>query len=245
MPSKTKNHPLRLQRQPRRPLLGEGKPREAETSPRLKADIILDDKGPKAGIRLIDEPTHSLRCVKIRQSKSWFASPPGQVTYDIPYIDRIGKLTGHTVARWCCDPRQYIASVVSTIANRLVVYARRHNKFHIVRKNFYRIVRFSFLYAVTKNNYAMDRVLFFLRDLEDRGGLIHRLMLRFLARTDENVRFVYSHVCYQAKWLLFRAKRPRDKSGTVIHKNLLTERFVNGEDRYDCIWKIANAINQL
>jgi hypothetical protein len=73
------------------------------------------------------------------------------------------------------------------------------------------ILRAAAYYTLSKNSYFMDRILFFLRNLEKNGKTIHKTTLYFLSRGSEDKRFVYSQVCYQTNWLIFRAVRPRDK----------------------------------
>jgi hypothetical protein len=165
-----------------------------------------------------------------------------QTSWDIPLLDRVGKLTGYTVARWSADPRSIVASTVATATRRLEAYAMRHNKKAVVIKNRGRFLRAAYTYLVTGNSYLWDRVLFFSRNLEKRGTLIHRVSLKYLLKTDADVRFVYSHVCFQAKWLLFRALRPRDKSGTKVLQTEENLRFRDPNTRFGAIWQICSSI---
>jgi hypothetical protein len=118
----------------------------------------------------------------------------------------------------------------------------RHNKKAVVIKNRGRFLRAAYTYLVTGNSYLWDRVLFFSRNLEKRGTLIHRVSLKYLLKTDADVRFVYSHVCFQAKWLLFRALRPRDKSGTKVLQTEENLRFRDPNTRFGAIWQICSSI---
>jgi hypothetical protein len=183
----------------------------------------------------------------VRESTRWYDMPPPiKGRFVLPFIDDQGKFTGSGLYTWYCDPRSYISTVVATISRRLEVYARRNNRYHIVRCYLNQIVRVAYYYAVTKNDYLMDRVLFFLRDLKKRGKLIHRVLLRFLSKRDENFRFVYSHVCSQAKWLLFRVSRPRDKSRfTKVFDLPENGRFKDPYIRFEALWTIAQAMRPL
>lgn len=152
------------------------------------------------------------RGAKIRKSKKWISGYSYPLTgLNFPYIDELGRFTGQTLFRWSCDPRSFIASCVSTIAKRLERRARHYNRNWVVDRNLQRIVMVSAYYSMTSNNYLWDRVLFFTKNLEKYGTLLHRVLLRFVLNIGESKRFVYSHVCSQAKWLLFRAERPRVK----------------------------------
>jgi len=153
------------------------------------------------------------RGAKIRKSTRWYeGTNQCQTALNFPYINRLGQFTGTTLFRWSCNPSSFVASVTSTIAKRLEERCLYYNPMHIVLRNSARLVRVAFYYAFSHNNYFWDRVLFFTRNLEKYGTLLHKLLLRFLSKTDETKRFVYSHVCSQTQWLLFRAERPRDKS---------------------------------
>jgi len=189
----------------------------------------------------------SSKGISIRESTRWYSSPPPiKGRWTLPFIDNQGKFTGSGLYTWHCDPRSYISTVVATISRRLEVYARRHNRYHIVKGYLNQLIRVAYYYAVTKNDYLMDRILFFLRDLKKRGNLIHRVLLVFMSKRDANFRFVYSHVCSQAKWLLFRASRPRDKSRFVRVFDLAENaRFKDPKSRFEALWVIAQAMRPL
>jgi hypothetical protein len=187
------------------------------------------------------------KAVKVRESTRWYNSaPPIKGNWIIPFIDDQGKYTGTGVYSWNCDPRSYISTVVATISRRLEVYARRHNHYRYVKSYLNQLVRVSFYYSVTKNDYLMDRILYFLRDLKTRGKLIHKLLLVFMSKRDANFRFVYSHVCSQTKWLLFRASRPRDKSlCTRVFDTAENAEYRDPKIRYRALWIMAQAMRPL
>lgn len=154
-----------------------------------------------------------IRGAKIRNSRRWIKAKSQPLTgLSFPFFDKLGKFTGTSLFEWSCDPRSFVASAVSTVASRLINRCKHFNSMKIVERNMERIVRVSYYYVTSKNNWFWDRVLFFAKDLEENGIRLHKLLLRFLSVTDANKRFVYSHVCSQTQWLLFRAERPRDKS---------------------------------
>jgi len=132
--------------------------------------------------------------------------------FEIPHIDRLGRFTGRSIYTWQCRPADVFTTTVSTVASRLKRYAASHNSSQVVGKHLRSILRASVYYVLTHNSYFMDRILYFLRNLGERGKLIHRLTLKFLIRCDADKRFVYSRACFHANWLLFRARGPRDKS---------------------------------
>lgn len=157
-----------------------------------------------------------VRGAKIRNSKRWIAGISQPVTaMDFPFIDRLGRYTGSTLFKWSCDPRSFVASVVSTILNRLINRARHYNDWRLVESNSDRMVRAAFYYAISKNSYFWDRILFFVKNLKENGKLIQTFVSRQILKTDAHKRFVYGHACNQAQWLLFRAERPRDKSAIM------------------------------
>lgn len=145
--------------------------------------------------------------------------------FHIPLIDRLGRFTGFNVYRWDCNPSSVISTVISTICSRIRAYSHRHNKFKTVLRFLPQLLRASTVYALTRNSYFWDRVLFVARDLATRGHLLHKISLYYLAKLDENKRFVYSQASYQAYWLLFRAKRPRDKSRFIYKPSSVSTSF--------------------
>jgi len=175
---------------------------------------LRDRDGPAYYAKDIQGPQPPLRGVVVRNSERWMRCLPlpGDRSWNIPYIDMIGRFTGNTVYRWSCKPQVALATIVSTIASRLLTYCLRHNKWYIVRRNLRRLAGASFLYACHKSSWFWDRILFFCRDLDKRGNLIHKYTLKSLLKMDENIRFVYSQVCFQTNWLLSQAHRPCDKS---------------------------------
>jgi hypothetical protein len=160
-----------------------------------------------------------IRGYRVKSSKRWLECGPSASGWlPLPHIDQRGKFTGNSQCLWQCSPHQWLATVTATISKRLSCYARRHNKGYICSRYLGTICKVAGYYALTKNSYVMDRILYFLRDLKNRGKLIHPLLLSFVAKMDENKRFVFSQVCYQTNWLLFRAVKPRDKSKFTFRK---------------------------
>jgi hypothetical protein len=215
---------------------------------------------PKVGLTTFGQeysPIHvhpkdnSLPGAVLRKSLRWYEMnlPVAHTGWHIPFYDDLGRRTGHTLAVYSCDPRTYVASCTATVARRLVNYCRRHNNWNEVAKRLGPLCQVSFLYAVTKNDYMWDRILTFCRDLQKFGKLIHRIMLKFLVKTDENVRFVYSHVSFQTQWLLFRARAPRDKSVLESRmKSFFVKRRTTSEReflRYDAITEISSKISRI
>jgi len=173
----------------------------------------IESRGPKYKLKLLDRNCLRQKAVSIRNSVRWidaFNTPNGGMF--VPFIDQLGRFTGHSVYKWSCDPRSLIATTISTICDRLKKYALRHNKYYVVRRYLPILLRAATYYAFTKNSYFWDRILYFTRQLEGRSSSISRTTLFFLSKLDVNKRFVYSQVCFQTNWLLFRAQVPRDKS---------------------------------
>jgi len=168
---------------------------------------------PEYKVRNLDRNCLRQKAISIRASTSWidtYKTPNGGL--GVPFIDELGRFTGHLVYRWSCDPRSLLTTTVATIADRLRKYCLRHNPKHIVKRHSKALLGAAAYYAFSKNSYFWDRVLFFSRNLEKRGMLIHRIRLKFSSKWDDCKRFVLSQVTFQTNWLLFRVYRPRDKS---------------------------------
>jgi hypothetical protein len=150
----------------------------------------------------------------MKRSKRWLECAPSFDWKPFPLISRLGKRTGLTLFWWQCSLPDWIASMSSTISNRILSYIARFKENRDIMSSYRSVIlKAAGYYALTNNEYFMDRLLYFCRNLRQRGKLIHRTLLCFLSKMDENKRFVYSQVSYQTNWLLFRAaSRPRDKS---------------------------------
>lgn len=160
----------------------------------------------------IPRTQRQVRGTDLRRSKRWLMSFPGiGGPYQLPLIDRLGRYTGASVYTLACEPADVLSSTVATVYGRLKRYAHAHNKKFVVNKYLRTILRVAAYYTISKNSYYMDRILFFLRNLEMNGKRLHPITLHYLTRCDEDKRFVYGQVCYQTNWLIFRACRPRDK----------------------------------
>jgi len=219
---------------------------------RTKPIITLRGDGldPDYLIRRIDRNCIREKAISIRSSTRWldtFKTPNGGLS--VPFIDELGRITGHTLYRWSCDPRSLITTVVATISNRLVRFCRRHNPWHIVRGHLKALLEASAYYAFSKNSYFWDRVLHFSRNLKKRGNLIRSTRLSFSSKWDDNKRFVYSQVTFQTNWLLFRAFRPRDKSHFFNERRHSRWRkpsdVPSREIVSNCMREIAYAISQI
>jgi hypothetical protein len=171
-----------------------------------------DDCDPQYIIQMINRQCPRKKALSIKSSLRWidtYKTPNGGLR--VPYIDELGRITGHTLYKWSCDPRSLIASVISTVSKRLLKYCLKHNIHRVVKRFLPSIVGAAAYYVFTKDSHFWDRILFFSRNLEKRGTLIHRLRLFFSSKWSDHKRFVISQVIFQTHWLLSRGKSPRDK----------------------------------
>lgn len=193
---------------------------------------LLEDTPEEYVPKVVSGFAPRIRGAKIRNSKRWISGIPAPSTaLDFPYIDKLGRFTGTTLFKWSCDPRSFVGSVVSTIANRIIDRAKHYNDMNLVVRNSDRIVRAAYYYSISKNSYFWDRILFFTKNLEKYGKLIQTLVLKYVLKTDAHKRFVYGHVCSQTQWLLFRVERPRDKSA-IMRRTLPLLSFERGEGAF-------------
>lgn len=154
----------------------------------------------------------------------------------MPYIDPLGRISGLNVGRWEADPRQVVSSTVSTIATRLMKRCYKNERNPKLKRKIPGkmdlAVRLSAYYALTKNLYFWNRVLFLSKSFVKNGALLHRILVSCLAKADASIRFVYSHVSFQTKWLLFRAERPRDKSALNKQRRLARKKSSSFRERF-------------
>jgi len=154
-----------------------------------------------------------VRGLNLKRSKRWSdAFPRMGGGYELPLIDRLGRFTGSSVYTLACEPADVLSTTVATVFSRLKRYAFAHNSAREVARLLRVILKAAAYYTLSKNSYYMDRLLYLLRTISRNGNRIHPLTLKFMTKMDADKRFVYSQVCHQTNWLIFRACRPRDKS---------------------------------
>lgn len=135
-----------------------------------------------------------------------------RVDIPVPYITPSGKISALRLGTWHCTPEQWFASVLATVYNRLLHTWNKRTK---GSKKKYKeapsvILKFATLYIFKRSNYEFDR--FFANLRPGRVGVAESLYSRYARNMDDNFRFVSSQASFDAHWLTFRAKRPRDKS---------------------------------
>jgi len=184
-----------------------------ERSPVTKTITLRGgDCDPLYIVQKINRDCPRKKAISIKSSTRWidtFKTPNGGL--NVPYIDEVGKITGHVLYKWSCDPRSLISTVISTISKRLLRFSLRHNPHRIVKKHLKSFVGAAAYYAFTKDSHFWDRILFFSRNLEKRGNLIHKLRLFHSSKWSDHKRFVISQVIFQTHWLLSRGRCPCDK----------------------------------
>jgi len=140
--------------------------------------------------------------------------------YHIPYIDSRGKFTGCTLYKSSITSQDFLATVISTVASRLRSWVYRHNDRIKYKSRKYLndlITRSSAIYAMTKNNYMLDRLLVLFKDFERQKESVRGVLAHFASKLDANKGFIYGQACSHAHWLTSRAQRPRDKSSPILH----------------------------
>lgn len=165
-------------------------------------------------VNLGPSPFKALKGFCPRFSSRWIPTISGLniQKFQVPFYDMKGFQTGCSLGSWTCMPHQFISSCISTVFSRLNKHTRNHNPWRCVDAAESILTRAAIYYTLTNNTWFWDRVLVLSKDIKKNKNLIHRLTVRFTMKADENYRFVYSHACFQAKWLISRALRPRDKS---------------------------------
>jgi hypothetical protein len=198
----------------------------------------------------MDNLKRSPRGVALRTSKRWVGPSSLRAVsqrIELPLIDRLGRYTGCNIYYTSCMSREgYISTVISTIFQRLMSYSRRRNGQRETNIRQSILLRVAAYYAMSKNTYFMDRVIYLLKNLKSTWKILSRITHSFSFKLDANKRFVYSHVCFQTQWFTFRAVKPRDKSRIP---NSYTREFPSGwvseNFQYDCIWHVFNNMHRI
>lgn len=189
--------------------------------------------------------------LRVRNSKRWYESFHYPTSgFKIPYIDELGRFSGCNLYKWNTDPRIIVSSIVSTIYQRLLKHTIKHNRTDVMRvfRAHQLILKCATYYALTKNLYFLNRILFLLKNLRKNISIIQKLCTWFACKMDDSRRFVFSQVYIQTNWLTFRVARPRDKSlvrGVRTETSWGDSRRFSKLQRSSFIWNIAVAMCQL
>jgi hypothetical protein len=193
----------------------------------------------------------NVKSLNVLTSKAWLktSTAPVAVSY-LPYIDRLGKFTGMSTYRCNLQPQSYISTVITTIHRRLHFWVVRKQSRSEYNKRQTLLLKCAAYYALSKNAYFWDRVLFLSKDLAKNWRTISRILHQYSQKLDDNKWFVYGHVCLQTQWLTSRALRPRDKSAFNGMKFMYTAQSrvdvheIMSND-YDYLWHSYIGMSQL
>lgn len=164
--------------------------------------------------------------LQIKKSTRWATEKVPSGPYQMPYVSRCGKFTGVSLGKFHMTPVQVVATTVATILSRIRHHVITHNSYGELVKHRRLILRSAYYYAVSHNSWFWDRVLFLTKNLEKNKNIIYSLSVKFMSKLDDYNRFVYSQVCSQTNWLLFRGRYPsarRDKSNYDTSKAFLSK----------------------
>jgi hypothetical protein len=120
-------------------------------------------KGNVAQYKVVPLPEHKyyVRGMRPKRSKAWIevdGYPSAPVP--LPYIDYLGRYSGYTMyTANNFTPQQTVATIVSTIYDRLKQLLRRRKDFASIKKYNTLLFRVASLYGITKNIYFLDRFL--------------------------------------------------------------------------------------
>lgn len=149
--------------------------------------------------------------LQVKKSKRWATEQVPSGAYKLPYISKCGKFTGVSLGTFSSTPTQVVATIMATILSRARHWVYNHNSYSAVVKHRRLIIRSAYYYAVSHNSWFWDRFLFLSKEIEKNKNIICALSLRFMSKLDDYNRFVYSQVCVQTNWLLFRGRYPSDR----------------------------------
>lgn len=153
-----------------------------------------------------------LEGIEVKRTSRWIDGPQLISEYNIPYIDKWGRISGSTFATVRCSPQQFVATIVATVTQRLKRIATRYNGHGAVIRNSKLLVKAAYYYAVSKNDWFRSRFVELSKSIRENRRIMNGLTFKFLAKMDDYTRFVYSQVYFQTNWLFSRAQWPRDKS---------------------------------
>lgn len=202
-------------------------------------------------IRKLPRKLSAIKAINMRSSKRWIKTLPcpGTVSY-LPFISKTGKFTGTNLYKCSLQPQSYISIVITTIYRRLRFWCLRKNNIKDVNIMQNILLKCAAYYALSKNDYFINRVLALSRqNLRENKDLISKILHFYTSKLDDHKWFVYGHVCLQTQWLTSRALRPRDKSAFHDMGFLFRSGITGDKERvqfgYDSIWHCFINISQI
>jgi hypothetical protein len=184
----------------------------------------------------------------IRRTSRWVHPSALPVQVGLPIIYKNGQIGGSPQATARFLPHQHVATIVSTVVSRLRNHCLLHNHHRVVVKFKQLLVKAAYYYAVSKNDWFLDRFIALSKEgLEIRRKPIVGLLSKFLTRMDDYNRFVYSQVCFQTNWLYSRACWPRDKSKWFLYtdESRLNPKFKSVEFQKRAMREVSKRITLL
>lgn len=164
-----------------------------------------------------------------RTSYRWFdCQISKRVFTPIPFVNRSGKFSINTLCFWTAYPEQIVASLCSTVYNRLLRIIANRFTWRYAVGNRQLLLKISALYTVTHHDSMLDRFLGILR--KEKGiGAAQRLCYHYTCKLGAHTRFVYNQLTSLSLWLTFRSTtcrrdKPSKEFGGKAHTT------IGGED---------------
>jgi len=140
-----------------------------------------------------------------RTSYRWFDCQLSQRVFTpIPFVNRSGKFSINTLCFWTAYPEQIVASLCSTVYQRLLRIIANRFTWKYAVGNRQLLLKISALYTVTHHDSMVDRFLGILRK-QDNLGVAHRLLYHYTCKLGAHTRFVYNQLTSLSLWLTFRS----------------------------------------
>lgn len=215
--------------------------------------ITLDSErgGVEFKVRTLPRKLSSIKALNIRSSKRWIKNLPCPGTEVLlPFISKVGKFTGTNLYKCSLQPQSAISIIISTIFRRLKFWSLRRNSVHDVDIMQNILVKCAAYYALSKNEYFIDRILALSKvNLRKNKSLISKILHFYTTKLDDHKWFVYGHVCLQTYWLTSRALRPRDKSAfndlDFLFRSGITGAKERAQFTYNSIWSCCLSMTQI
>jgi len=182
---------------------------------------------------ILNSKTSTILSYKVKTGTRWF---PSKYKYSsvlpLRYIDPHGNLTNRIFAYWDTDFRALLASMISTVYDRITRYFRRLRSERFCYQHNKELVAVATIYVFADNLHLLKRSIYLLKNKKFHD-------LRFflsdrLKRLDNNTRFVCCQALKQADWLSSRATKVSRKSRDKNFKFPIFDfrKFESGDEKF-------------